>query len=139
MKPTELKVGGCAVCAFEFRDGMPEQDRSIGRIGNAWLAGQCCGSAKRGANRRFAAVCAQNLEAGGVQIGANERTGGWRAAPRPIGKFREGCCKNRPKGFLHLEDVAFARDELIQHRADNASQEQARDQAGDDYNGERLL
>ena len=139
MKPTELKVGGCAVCAFEFRDGMPEQDRSIGRIGNAWLAGQCCGSAKRGANRRFAAVCAQNLEAGGVQIVRMSARAGGALLLAQSEKFREGCCKNRPKGFLHLEDVAFARDELIQHRADNASQEQARDQAGDDYNGERLL
>jgi hypothetical protein len=39
---------------------------------------------------------------------------------------------------LHLEDVAFASNELIQDRANDATEEETRDQAGDDHGCERL-
>jgi len=40
---------------------------------------------------------------------------------------------------LDFQHVAFARHQLIQNRVHEEAQEEARDEAGNDHNGERLL
>lgn len=49
------------------------------------------------------------------------------------------CIQDSRSNSLHLQDIALGGNDLVQNRVDKESDEQARDQTGDDYDRERPL